>query len=236
MYEVVIVEDNPMVSALNRRFVEADGRFHIVADFSSGREALRWLFSHPVDLVLLDVFMPVLTGTQLLRELRAGGVGTDAIMVTAAHDTQTLNELLKLGIIDYLVKPVSQIRFKQALDIFCRKRDTLAGEKPVTQSEIDALLHTKPVSYEIPKGLQAGTVEKIRAEMAAGDETTCEALSATTGLSVVTVRRYLNYLLEIAEVQSRINYDTGGRPSVVYSLAKGGAAFPACNINPFSGL
>jgi len=220
MFEVVIVEDDPMVSALNRRFVEADGRFHVAAVFSSGREALRWLLTHPADLVLLDVFMPVLTGTELLRELRAYGVETDAIMVTAAHDTQTLNELLKLGIVDYLVKPFTQRRFRQALDTFSRNRTALAESEPVSQSEIDRLMHTKPAE-EIPKGLQAATLEKIRHELrTAAGETTCDALAAATGLSTVTIRRYLNYLLENGEAESRVNYDTGGRPSVAYRMAE----------------
>lgn len=221
MFETVIVEDDPMVSAINRRFIAADGRFHVAAAFSSGNEALRWLLTHPADLLLLDVFMPVLTGTELLRELRVHGVGTDAIMVTAAHDTQTLNELLKLGIVDYLVKPFTQRRFRQALDTFCRNREALAGSEPVTQSEIDRLMHTKPAEPEIPKGLQAATMEKIRSGLkAAGGETTCEALAAGAGLSTVTVRRYLNYLLDSGEAVSRIKYDTGGRPSVAYREAK----------------
>lgn len=221
MFEVVIVEDDPMVTALNRRFVATDGRFHVTAEFSSGHEALRWLLTHPADLVLLDVFMPVLTGAELLRELRARGVETDAVMVTAAHDTQTLNELLKLGIVDYLVKPFTQRRFRQALDTFCRNRAALAGNEPVSQSEIDRLLHTTPTDQAVPKGLQAATVEKIRGELRAADgETTCEALAAEAGLSAVTVRRYLAYLLSNGEAESRIKYDTGGRPSVAYRTAE----------------
>ena len=223
MFKTVIVEDDPTVSAINRRFVAEDGRFQVEAEFSSGREALRWLLTHPVDLVLLDVFMPVLTGAELLRELRARGVETDAIMVTAAHDTQTLNELLKLGIVDYLVKPFTRRRFRQALDTFCRNRAALAGKDPVSQSEIDRLLHTKPADQEIPKGLQAATMEKIRGGLrATGGETTCEVLAAEAGLSTVTVRRYLNYLLENGEAKSSIKYDTGGRPSVVYRAVEQG--------------
>ncbi|MEA4934038.1 MAG: response regulator [Lawsonibacter sp.] len=220
MYEAIIVEDDPMVSALNRRFVEKDSRFHVAAEFLSGKGALRWLLTHPVDLVLLDVYMPVLPGTELLREMRARGIEADAIMVTAAHDTQTLNELLKLGIVDYLVKPFAQLRFQQALDTFCRNRATLAGSEPVSQSEIDRLLYTKPVEVNLPKGLQVTTMEKIRNVLQETEgETTCEVLASGTGLSAVTVRRYLTYLLENGEAESSINYDTGGRPSVSYSLS-----------------
>ncbi len=220
MFNAIIVEDDPMISALNRRFLEKDGRFHVEAEFLSGSKALRWLLTHPADLVLLDVYMPVLSGTELLRELRAHGVETDAIMVTAAHDTQTINELLKLGVVDYLVKPFTQPRFQQALDTFCRNRAALDGSGAVSQSEIDRLLYTKPVEGNLPKGLQATTMDKIRGVLQEADgETTCEALASGAGLSVVTVRRYLTHLLENGEAESRINYDTGGRPSVAYRLS-----------------
>ena len=219
MFNAIIVEDDPMISTLNRKFVEKDGRFHVAAEFLSGKTALRWLLTHSVDLVLLDVYMPVLPGTELLREMRARGIEADAIMVTAAHDTQTLNELLKLGIVDYLVKPFTQPRFQQALDTFCRNRAALAGSEPVSQLEIDRLLHIKPMEVNLPKGLQVTTMEKIHSVLRETDgETTCEALASETGLSAVTVRRYLTYLLENGEAESRINYDTGGRPSVAYHL------------------
>ena len=54
--------------------------------FQNGRAALDWLTQNPVDLVVLDVYMPLLTGEELLRELRRRQVEVDAIMVTAAND------------------------------------------------------------------------------------------------------------------------------------------------------
>lgn len=217
MFDVIIVEDDPMVSMLHRRFVEADDRFQVVSEFSSGLEALRWFLRKKADLMILDVYMPILTGPELLRELRARGCGIDVIMVTAAHDTQTLDELLKLGVVDYLVKPFTGQRFRQALDTFCRNRAALVRQCHVSQSDIDRLIHTPPVESKIPKGLQEKTLKLILGELRkTGGEHTCEELAASTGLSVVTVRRYLNYLSEQGEAESRINYDTGGRPSIVY--------------------
>ena len=107
MYRVVIVEDDPMVSLLNRTFVERDARFQVVQSFQDGRAALAWLEQNPADLAVLDVYMPLFTGLELLHALRGQGVGIDAIMVTAANDAPTVDTLLKLGVVDYLVKPFS---------------------------------------------------------------------------------------------------------------------------------
>lgn len=216
MFKVAIVEDDYMVSMLNRSFTEKDKRFQVLKEFSSGKKALTWILSHPVDLVILDVYMPIMNGAELLRELRLRGSKVDVIVVTAAHETKTLNELLKMGITDYLVKPFSAQRFQQALDGFCQQRAALEGKDHVNQIDIDRLLYVSPAKQLIPKGLQEKTLEKIRGELYQKEELTCEAIAGKTGLSVVTARRYLNFMLESGEAESRINYDTGGRPCVVY--------------------
>lgn len=223
MFDAVIVEDDRMVAMLHRRFLEQDGRFRVAAEFASGKTALTWLLTHRADLVVLDVYMPVMTGVELLRELRAHGLGVDVIMVTAANDAQTLAELLRLGVADYLVKPFTFRRMRQALDTFCRKRESLAGAETVNQEDIDRLLRA-PEPEPVPKGLQEATLRRIRTLLSDAPETcTSEALSERAGLSVVTVRRYLNYLLETGEAESAVNYNTGGRPSMVYRLRQGPA-------------
>lgn len=233
MFNVVIVEDEAMVAKLNRRFVEADNRFRVAAEFNNGKAALEWFRSHSADLLILDVYMPAFTGTELLRELRSQGSAIDVIMVTAAHDTHTLDYLLKLGVDDYLVKPFTAQRFQQALNTFFRNRSALDNQDQVSQKDIDRLIHM-PLAAEalaenglgpglaesgLPKGLQRKTAQLVwdcllQPQAALG--LSCEELSLATGLSAVTVRRYLNYFMELGEVASRMNYDTGGRPSLVY--------------------
>lgn len=62
--------------------------FQVVKTFQNGRSAFQWLVQNPVDLLILDVYMPVLTGLDLLLSLRKAGVLLDAIMVTAANDAK----------------------------------------------------------------------------------------------------------------------------------------------------
>lgn len=221
MYRVVIVEDDPMISMLNRKFTEKDKRFQVVREFGNGADALRWLLEHPADLLVLDVYMPVLTGLELLRQLRANEVDIDVIMVTAAHDTRTLDALLKLGVTDYLVKPFTVQRYQQALDAFCQHRATMEAQEIVSQTDIDRLLRPA-ADGGIPKGFQERTLALIRSCLLelTQQECTCDELAAKAGLSVVTIRRYMGYLSELGEVDSRVNYDTGGRPSMIYRITQ----------------
>ena len=136
MYRVVIVEDDPMVSLLDRTFTEKDPRFRVVQTCSDGRAALEWLSQNPADLVVLDVYMPLFTGLELLHALRERDIAVDAIMVTAANDAATVDQLLKLGVVDFLIKPFTYERFQQALDSFCGHREAIAGGA-VTQGALD---------------------------------------------------------------------------------------------------
>ena len=207
-----------MVSLLDRTFTEKDPRFRVVQTFQDGRAALDWLAQNPADLVVLDVYMPLFTGVELLHALRERDIPVDAIMVTAANDSATVDQLLKMGVVDYLVKPFTFERFQQALDSFCRHRDAMAGDA-VSQVALDKLFsHSGSGSHSAPKGLQESTLERIRQCLSSAPKEglTSENISRQTGLSVVTVRRYVNYLVERGEAASTVNYDTGGRPCRLY--------------------
>ena len=211
-----------MIASINQTFLSRDPRFSLAAVFHSGQEALEWLRKRPVELLILDVYMPRMSGLELLRELRAEEITLDVIMVTAANDSKTVDALLKLGVADYLVKPFTARRFQQALDNFCRHREAISAHTSVSQEELDAMLSSGLSAAPIPKGLQTGTLARVREclSRAPREGCTCEALSEQVGLSSVTVRRYLTYLVGQGEAASRINYDTGGRPSLLYRLSQ----------------
>ena len=221
MYRAVIVEDDPMVSFLNQSYLESDGRFQVIRSFRDGAAARDWLLRNPADLLILDVYMPRLTGLELLRVLRSHSVEADAILVTAAQDARTVDALLKLGAVDYLVKPFTRRRFQQALDAFCLHREAVSGGV-VTQEALDHLFPAPAPRADPcappPKGMQESTLERMRSCLSSAppEGLSSEAIARQTGLSVVTVRHYMRYLLEQGAAVSSVKYDTGGRPSRLY--------------------
>ena len=219
MYQTVIVEDDPTISLLHRTFLARDNRFALARAFSNGHEALEWLLHHTADLIILDVYMPRMTGLELLRTLRMEGIGIDVIMVTAANDSKTVDALLKLGVTDYLVKPFAASRFQQALDTFCQHREAVSHDN-VSQQELDALFPSAAPAVSIPKGLQTRTLDRIRACLRQIPQAgaTCETIADCSGFYTVTVRRYLTYLVSQGEAVTQVNYDTGGRPCMLYRL------------------
>lgn len=108
MHSVLVVDDEPLVrlslASLPPFGVEG---FDLAAEAANGAEALDILAARPeIDIVLLDLSMPVMDGIEVLRRLRAGAVAhTTAVVVLSAHDDYHLvRDAFQLGAVDYLLK------------------------------------------------------------------------------------------------------------------------------------
>lgn len=223
MLKTVIVEDDRMVAAINAQFAEKTPGVQVVATFHNGRDALAFLEQTSVDLLLLDLYMPEMSGVELLTELRRKGCNADAIFITAANDAPHIQDALRLGAVDYLIKPFRYERFEEALDKVVVRRKVIESGLEFTQADIDEMIRARrpnPESRtaELEKGIQRQTLDHIRADLRknAGTYRTAEQIAADTGLSKVTVRRYLNYLIGTSEAESQVDYSAGGRPRVEY--------------------
>ena len=223
MYSVLIVEDDPMVSAIVREYVEHNAVLTPVTALSNGQAALDYLQDHEVDLILLDYYMPKMNGLEFLSAIRALGITADVIMVTAANDAESIASLFVHGVTDYLVKPFTSARFQDAISRFLSRREVLKSADPLTQEEIDRLnVAIAPPVAAMPaymeKGIQQSTVDLVTGYLAEHPNTpySLEQLSDAIGLSRVTIRRYMNHLVKQGVVEGSVCYSTGGRPSSLY--------------------
>ena len=222
MYKVIIIEDDPMVRMLNQGYIQENKSLQVVGAFGNGKDALDYLEKgNRVDLIVLDVFMPVMSGDEFLCELRGKGYACPVIMVTAVNEPEHYRKLMAFGIVDYLVKPFDKARFMLALERFVKSDRITNKETRLSQEELDAIYigtQSEP-EQQLEKGLQKKTLELIMEYLKGleGIQLTSENISDSIGLSRVTVRRYMNYLLEQGVLDSSVNYTTGGRPSITYT-------------------
>lgn len=218
-YKVLIVDDDPMVADINRHYVEKNALFTVKGFARNGEEALEFLKKEPVDLVVLDVFMPVMDGIETLKNIRNRKDTVEVIMVTAANDTATLDQTMHLGVLDYLVKPFSLERLLVSLEKFVTKYNLINQNTVLDQSKIDSLITNPHVlkNQELPKGIQKKTLDKILEYFdTATFWQSVDIISKKLGISIVTIRHYLNYLVQDKVLEETINYETGGHPSVLY--------------------
>ena len=221
---VIIVEDDPLVAHLNSQYLSGVEGVTVVGSFSNGADALEYLKANPVELAVMDLYMPTMNGLELLQAIRGAGIQTAVIMITAATEMHVVEEALRLGIEDYIIKPFSYQRLAEAVQNVLNKASLLRRRSNADQAVVDQLLRNtfaaQSTTRELRKGLNAKTLEAIESLIRGNPDGphTCESISAESGLSKVTVRHYLNYLMETGVLRSSIDYETGGRPRVLYRL------------------
>ena len=113
---ILLVEDNDDIRIITTIALEHGGRFEVLPA-ASGEEALRLAESHPVDLVLLDVMMPGMDGTETfaaLRELDATR-DTPIVFLTAKAQSTEVQRLLELGAKDVLTKPFDPLKIAERI-------------------------------------------------------------------------------------------------------------------------
>lgn len=108
MYEkILVVDDSPSNLATIENALKDE--YEIIA-VTSGLNALRFLDTNKADLVLLDIEMPVMNGLQTLNKIRERAHLKDlkVVLLTARKDEQTVVQGFKLGISDYITKPIDK--------------------------------------------------------------------------------------------------------------------------------
>ena len=73
-YQVMIVEDDPMVAAINKKYTETVPGFRVAGIFRNGAEGLEYLRENHVDLVILDYYMPEMNGDVFMDRIREEGI------------------------------------------------------------------------------------------------------------------------------------------------------------------
>lgn len=221
MINVFIVEDDPMVLEVNKSFLEQLTFFQYIGHADTGEKALKYMSNNKVDLVLLDIYLPGMSGVDLLYEIRKANIKTDVIAITAARDSKTVHELFRLGTIDYLVKPFRFERFEVALKNYEKMWDKLRNGNALSQADIDAWGdHNKALrTQSLPKGLSDTTLKQIFLGLSKQQNPiTAEGLANSLGLARVTVRRYLEYLDTEGRIKVEMKYGSVGRPTHYYSI------------------
>lgn len=223
MIQVLVVEDDPVAADAHQLYVDRVPGFTVAAVAHTRAEAVRALDRVPVDLLLLDLYLPDGHGLQLLRSLRAAGHAADVIAVTSARDLAVVREGVSLGVVQYVLKPFTFTTLRDRLVRYAEFRSS-AGEAS-GQDEVDRALATlrTPQPARLPKGLSSPTLEAVtRVLRAAPDGVTAAAAGLELGISRITARRYLEHLVTVSRAVRSPQYGQIGRPELHYRwLAEG---------------
>jgi response regulator of citrate/malate metabolism len=219
----LVVDDDPMTASIHRSYVERVPGFEVVGEAHSGAEALELVQRLKPELVLLDIYLPDMTGLDVLRRLRASGISRiDVIAVTAAKDVNTLREAIHGGVVHYLVKPFFFDALRERLEAYAALHGRLERLREPEQEDIDhvfSLLRSHG-RKSLPKGISAPTLALVVEALRAGGEVTAVEVAERAGVSRGTARRYLEYLAATGASELTLRYGATGRPEHLYRWAE----------------
>ncbi|MGC4081225.1 MAG: response regulator [Vicinamibacterales bacterium] len=117
---ILIVDDSAMMRALIRRALRLSGANVLISEASNGREALTILETERIDAVFTDLNMPVMTGTELLREMaRRDWPHIKRVVVSTDGSDARREQVRDLQVSHYLRKPFAPERFRDVLNEVC---------------------------------------------------------------------------------------------------------------------
>lgn len=215
---ILIVEDDFRIGEMYKEFLKAETEAKKIECVINAKEALEYLSANEVDIVIIDIYLPDMMGDTLAEEILKKYPFINFICISANQDARIIKDLINLGVLHYLIKPVKLDTLGEIVNRFINMNNSLSMEKELEQSEIDQYFTVKKTieNTELPKGIDPVSLEKIRNAFEIKEEWVSSELGQTLGTSRTTVRRYLEYLREIGYLKVTQEFGDKGRPEKIY--------------------
>jgi two-component system, chemotaxis family, chemotaxis protein CheY len=112
----LLIVDDALIMRMRIREIAMEAGWDIAGEATNGQEAVALFAELRPDLVTLDIVMPTMDGVAALREIRRIDPQARVVMVSAVDQKEKLSECIRLGAIDFLVKPFDKTSLRGVLD------------------------------------------------------------------------------------------------------------------------
>src|SRR5467141_513423 len=223
MIQTLVVDDDFRVAELHCAYVERVKGFAVAGRAHTGVEALQSVDRLRPDLVLLDVYLPDMSGLEVLQQLREDDhPPVDVISITAAREVESLRSAMRGGVVHYLIKPFLLATFEEKLLSYAAAHDRMTRLGEAQQTDVDRIFGALRTARNepLPKGLSDATLDLIIHALSQSQSgLAATAVADAAGVSRVTARRYLDHLCQLGKAELTMRYGGPGRPEHRYRLA-----------------
>ena len=196
---LLIVDDHPMVRSGLMDFIFAYEWMEAVGEAQNGVEAVEFCATHEVDVVLMDMVMPLMDGSEATRRILALGKPVQIIVLTSFHEQDLVQQALKAGAISYLLKNVSAEELAAAIWSAHRGTSTLAPE--ATESLIQATREKTDVGFDL-----TAREREVLASLVDGSSNL--EISEQLSISMATVKYHLTNIFSKLGAKNRVEAAT----------------------------
>jgi DNA-binding NarL/FixJ family response regulator len=198
---IVLADDHVLVRRGVRLILEREPDLRVVAEVGDGQEAVQAVGRLAVDLAVLDVAMPRLTGLQAARELRRSAPGVRLLMLSMYDNEQYFLEALKVGAAGYVLKSVADHDLVQA----CRAamRDQPFVYPGTERMLVKAMLRRIREGAAVPETVLTPREEEVAKLIAEGNS--AREIARLLVISPKTVERHRENILQKLGVRDRLD-------------------------------
>ncbi|MBI1771532.1 MAG: response regulator transcription factor [Burkholderiales bacterium] len=118
--KILLIDDNDVTREVLRVILRSEG-YDVIGEATDGSTGLEMAIKLMPDLILLDIVMPKISGTEILPRIRELLPDARVLMVTANKDQETINEVVKTGIHGYILKPFNAQKIIDAVEAVVTK-------------------------------------------------------------------------------------------------------------------
>lgn len=222
MIRTLVVDDDYRVAELHCAYVERVHGFEVAGRAHTGAAALQSVDQLRPELVLLDVYLPDISGLEVLQQLREGDrAPVDVIAITAAREVESLRAAMRGGVVQYLIKPFLFPTFEEKLLSYAAAHERMTRIGRAEQGDVDRIFGAlrSARNEALPKGLSDSTLDLIVQVLGRSQSgLAAAAVAEVAGVSRVTARRYLDHLCQLGRAEVTMRYGGPGRPEHRYQL------------------
>ncbi|ART72519.1 DNA-binding response regulator [Mycobacterium dioxanotrophicus] len=196
---ILLADDHALVRSGLRMIIDAEPDLQVVAEAADGYEAVSALDQTPVDLAILDIAMPRMTGLQAAREINRSHPHVRILILSMYDNEQYFFEALKAGASGYVLKSVADRDLLEA----CRA--TMRGEPFLYAGAVTALIRDylhRARQGELPDTILTPREEEVLKLIAEGYST--REIAATLTISAKTVDRHRTNILAKLGLRDRL--------------------------------
>lgn len=136
MIRMILADDEPIITRGIQKLVDWDSLgIQVVGEYPDGKAALDGIIKEKPDIALLDIYMPRMTGIDVLKEINTLGLQTRVIFISGFQDFQYAKDALRYGAMDYLLKPIVRDELMNAIETCLAK---LQEDKDISQTPMFA--------------------------------------------------------------------------------------------------
>ncbi|BDG32625.1 response regulator transcription factor [Parageobacillus thermoglucosidasius] len=197
MFNILLVEDQALVRQGLKMMIEQDPQLKVVAEAENGLEALHEMEQHIIDLVIMDIRMPVMNGLEATRKIKERWPDVKILILTTFNDDEYAVQALKDGANGFLLKTAEQQKLIQAI-YSCMKGGMTIHEDVAAKMVPKLLQKSKQVHVDIPLSPRELMIAKL-----VGEGKTNKEIAAELHLSIGTVKNHITQILQKLQLRDR---------------------------------